>query len=618
MSERHRTIAGVVRHMHGYKRGFHDPRDRLFSAHPTPAGRTPLAPAGTTRTIYSPPVRDQARIGSCHDAETEVLTSRGWAKFSECPADALLATVDPLTAALSYERPTRMVAIPFKGELVRCQQRFLDFAVTPDHKMLVRKWDQRRATLAETFQFVDAGDLGWLSGLLTRVRWAPRDASNEYVLPGVEHKHRPQREDAPIAMATWLRFLGIYLAEGTMLQEGPGHYKIQIAGSKERERAFIAETLAALDVQASPNLHDRFCFSNRRVYEAMTALGLLGVKAANKFVPAFVFEQPAAMLKEFLLGHFMGDGCADKNSGLRAHYTSSRILADDLQRLIFLSGDESYISMREPRTATMLDGRTVVGRHPEYRVSVCEHRNSNIDRAEHITNEAYDGMVYCAEVPTHHTLVTRRKGRILISGNCTANAGCSAAGFLYHRETNKPDPLFSRLDLYAMTRELEGTPLSEDSGCQVRDVFKAMARWGVCFEHTWPYVEARFSQQPPRKAMVEALNHKAIVYLRCATLHDIKQSIADGYPAIGGFTCFESLESDSTSQTGDVPMPSPGEGEIGGHCVLFVGYDDATRMLTFQNSWGTSWGKTGYGRLPYGYVEQGLADDFWTVRRETV
>lgn len=203
-------------------------------------------------------------------------------------------------------------------------------------------------------------------------------------------------------------------------------------------------------------------------------------------------------------------------------------------------------------------------------------------------------------------------------GSCTANAGCSAAGFLYHRETNKPDPLFSRLDLYAMTRELEGTPLSEDSGCQVRDVFKAMSRWGVCFESTWPYVEARFTQQPPRRAMVEALHHKAILYLRCVALHDIKQSIADGYPAIGGFTCFESLESASTAATGDVPMPSAGEGEIGGHCVMFVGYDDVARMLTFQNSWGTSWGKTGYGRLPYGYVEQGLADDFWTCRKETV
>jgi C1A family cysteine protease len=200
-------------------------------------------------------------------------------------------------------------------------------------------------------------------------------------------------------------------------------------------------------------------------------------------------------------------------------------------------------------------------------------------------------------------------------GSCTANAGCAAAGFLYHVETKKADPRFSRLDLYAITRELEGTPLTEDSGASVRDVFKAMARFGVCLEHTWPYIETRFDVQPSRLAMAEARHHKAITYLRCQSLTDIKQSIADGFPVIGGFTCYESIDSDATSQTGDIYLPQPGEPVVGGHCVMFDSFDDVTSYLGFQNSWGPEWGTGGYGRLPYGYVTGGYAEDFWTIRR---
>lgn len=209
----------------------------------------------------------------------------------------------------------------------------------------------------------------------------------------------------------------------------------------------------------------------------------------------------------------------------------------------------------------------------------------------------------------------RDQGQI---GSCTANAGCAAAGYL-HLIAGKSDPMFSRLDLYAATRELEGTPLSEDSGCQVRDVFRAMRKFGVCLESTWPYIEAKFSVAPPKAAAAEALKHQAVKYLVCETLMAVKQSLAvDKFPVIGGFTCYSSMFSAAVDATGVIPMPGARDSVEGGHCIMFVGYDDATQLVEFQNSWGTSWGKQGHGFLPYGYFQNDMASDFWTLRAEEV
>lgn len=70
---------------------------------------------------------------------------------------------------------------------------------------------------------------------------------------------------------------------------------------------------------------------------------------------------------------------------------------------------------------------------------------------------------------------------------------------------------------------------------------------------------------------------------------------------------------------GEIPFPGAGDRLEGGHAVVTVGYDDNRRIgkdtgaLLIRNSWGSGWGEGGYGWLPYSYVEQGLAVDFWSL-----
>jgi C1A family cysteine protease len=83
-------------------------------------------------------------------------------------------------------------------------------------------------------------------------------------------------------------------------------------------------------------------------------------------------------------------------------------------------------------------------------------------------------------------------------------------------------------------------------------------------------------------------------------------------PVVFGMSIYSSFLTDTVSNTGIVPIPAVSERMEGGHAVLCIGYGDGYFLC--QNSWGSSWGDSGYFRIPVEYVENpDLSDDFWTV-----
>lgn len=195
-------------------------------------------------------------------------------------------------------------------------------------------------------------------------------------------------------------------------------------------------------------------------------------------------------------------------------------------------------------------------------------------------------------------------------GSCTAFAGCGMREFLWRRDSKSKSrpPIFSPMFLYYKERELDGN-ISEDAGSYGRTSVQVMQKIGVCLESTDPYEPKNFRSEPTPEEVAEALKYRAGGYHRLAGVDDMKSCLASKYVFVVGFTVYESFETGSWTT---MPIPKHGEQILGGHEVLFIGYDDSKNAFKVRNSWGNDWAEKGNFWFPYtAAADSRILQDAW-------
>jgi C1A family cysteine protease len=138
-----------------------------------------------------------------------------------------------------------------------------------------------------------------------------------------------------------------------------------------------------------------------------------------------------------------------------------------------------------------------------------------------------------------------------------------------------------------------------DAGVSLRDMFKAINKFGICAESTWPYIIEKFAETPPESAFTEAEGHQIIRYERIypVTRESIMDAICHHFPVVFGLKLFDSFMSDVVARTGIVPIPKRCEKEQGGHALSAFDYE--SNKAIGLNSWGEEWGQKGLFEIPW-------------------
>lgn len=158
-------------------------------------------------------------------------------------------------------------------------------------------------------------------------------------------------------------------------------------------------------------------------------------------------------------------------------------------------------------------------------------------------------------------------------------------------------------------------------GSELRTTWKAIARFGVAARRHWPDATAN-DAEPDAFVYASADRLQPLCYVRLddrgqpgdANLKTIKGFLAAGFVVAFGFSLFGAAAAES-----EIAFPTVFDSAQSGLAAVAVGYDDSRRMrsgkgtLLIRMPWGVAWGEHGYGWLPYAYVRERLALDFWTL-----
>jgi DNA-directed RNA polymerase II subunit RPB2 len=333
----------------------------------------------------------------CYDPETEVLTDQGWIRFPELTMDHKVASlVGTDNDTLHYTTPKRVFSYDYSGPMYKLKTNQVDLLVTPNHRMYVgnqsgTKWNIEKA-----------------EDIIGQRRKYKKNVENynsigftmppEFVCDaaGVPQKFVIQEDAKKFEMQfdDWLLFFGIWMAEGWTNVRAT-----YIAAHKQR----VKDALNTI-TKRNPdmNLYDKkdctyICNVIIEKYIIPYSVG-----AIHKFLPEWTWCLTPTQARILMNGMMLTE--------TRRYDTSSKSLADDIQRLCLHAGYSANIC---------LEGKTITSTANAYRITIVETQNTPIVNSENYQDSYinYNDKVYCCEVDGLGVLYVRRNGIPVWSGN---------------------------------------------------------------------------------------------------------------------------------------------------------------------------------------------------------
>jgi DNA modification methylase len=357
------------------------------------------------------PHRSKTTSWGCYDKSTKVMTNNGLKFFEDVDIENdLFITLNPNNGFIEYQKAFEYIKKPYKGKLVNIKHRGVDLNITDNHNMVIINDNQ-----------INIKPFNEIKGNFVIPRQHNGIISKEKIekitIPPVFYGLRTKKtyrsnESIEIDMDDWLKFLGIFLTDGSMtFDEKRGTYKISIYQKKEKFLNEIENLLEKLP------FNFKYKPSKSEYYTCSKQLASFLVETKNKNlrrIPDYVFECSNEQKELFLKWLFYGDGSFTNDGKLWKISVCSKDMTNQIGRLLIETG-RIYSLYEYTSKERIYNGKKMSSNYPMTTIQIIEKSNSYITN-QHIVNVDYDDYVYCVSVP-NKTLLVEKSGQLIWCGN---------------------------------------------------------------------------------------------------------------------------------------------------------------------------------------------------------
>jgi len=338
----------------------------------------------------------------CIPEYDRMLTKTGLKSLRQITPDDEIATFNKETGMLEYQKPSNIHVYDYDGDLMHFQTDRLDFACTPNHRMLFQK----------------RGSSEWTVDVASKVRDGAKFKKN------VEWWDAPEKTypnltigDRSIPFKDVLKIIAYYVTEGHIQKEtrkSRSTYgqpqSVQIA---QTDKGKGWEDICELQSQTTAY---RVCKTRHGcgIHNKDLARWIseeCGQLSHNKRLPQWLKLYDKSTLKLLLNYMINGDGSIrtrDRGNDKQyyTYYTKSDKLRDDIVEISLKCGYFPRFRKRKTIWEVTFSDYDLGG------------ESIPLESKKHdtITNLPYKGKVWCVTVPNSF-IITERNGRLMISGN---------------------------------------------------------------------------------------------------------------------------------------------------------------------------------------------------------
>jgi len=360
----------------------------------------------------------------CYDAETEVLTSRGWLHFKDLEKTDMIATRNLRTKQFEWQKPTEYVNHPYSGPMVKFSSNTVDLLVTPNHRMLVwiptnNKIGTERIIKAEDI-ITDKHNRSHFSIPMTS-SWAGNEIKNVTFNPITSQVTRQERNgkiatrnqcnQQPLSLSgdDYCALMGACLSEGSVDRK-KGLQIAQRTTSKGYTK--YKELFERINGGNARHNGKVFWIYRRCLVPFFNAFGY----SHEKFIPDNIMNAIPRQLKIFWEYYVLGDGWFTRDRKTRNGIdpvmiaTSSFQMAGQLQEIAQKLGFCATMRTFPAKDKIIKGQRTHMRKN--YRITL---RNTKAVTFKSEMTE-YTGTIHCATVP-NGVMYVRRNGKPAWCGN---------------------------------------------------------------------------------------------------------------------------------------------------------------------------------------------------------